>query len=85
MVFFYFLNVYLFKQKGGATPLYIAVQQGDEQIIQSLLEKGKTNVDLATLVLLLILSFSSFSSFFSFSFFYFFEYKGWKNSSLYCC
>ena len=37
------------------TPLYIAAQEGDEQIVQSLLEKGKPNVDLPDQVLLLIL------------------------------
>ena len=45
------------------TPLYIAAQEGDEQIVQSLLKKGKPNVDLPDQVLLLICFFS-----FSFSF-----------------
>ena len=63
--FFYFFNI-----KDGVTPLYVAAQKGDEQIVQILLEKGNPNVDLPTLVLLLILSFSSFSSFFIFLFFF---------------
>ena len=37
--------------KDGVTPLFIAAQQGHEQIVQILLEKGKANVDLANKVL----------------------------------
>ena len=55
-----FVNV-----KGGATPLFIAAQQGHEQIVQILLEKGNPNVDLATEVILLIVSFSFSLSHFS--------------------
>ena len=61
--FFYFFLI----RKEGATPLSIAAENGDEQIVQLLLEKGKANVDLPNLVLLLIVSFSFFS--FSFSIF----------------
>ena len=38
--------------KNGATPLFIASQNGHEQIVQILLEKGEPNVDLANKVLL---------------------------------
>ena len=55
MVFLFPIKFYL---KGGATPLRIAAQQGNEQVVQLLLEKGKGNVDLATKVILLILTFS---------------------------
>ena len=58
-----------FNVKNGATPLYIAAQQGHEQIVQILLEKGNSNVDLETKVILLIVSFffslSHFSIFFN--------------------
>ena len=57
-----FLNV-----KDGATPLFIAACEGHEQIVQILLEKGNSNVDLETKVLLLIVSF-----FFHFLIFLFF-------------
>ena len=52
--------------KDGRTPLYIAAQNGHEQIVEILLEKGNPNVDLADhQVILLIVSFSfSFFSFF---------------------
>ena len=43
--------------KNGATPLFIAAQNGYEQVVQILLEKGEPNVDLAFEVILLILSF----------------------------
>ena len=80
---FYFFNV-----KDGTTPLYIAAQNGHEQIVQILLERG-ANVDLADEVILLIVSFSfSFLLFFSFSlshFSIFLLLKEWSNSSLYCC
>ena len=74
---FFFLNV-----KTGATPLHIAAFKGHEQIVQILLEKGNSNVDLETKVLLLIVSF--FFHFLSF-FYFFFKCKGWSNSSSYCC
>ena len=68
---FAFSSFYFFNQKYGATPLYIAAENGHEQIVEILLEKGKPNVDLADKVILLIL----FLFFFSFSFFYFFNVK----------
>ena len=43
-----------FYLKNGITPLHIAAQNGHEQIVQLLLEKGKPNVNLVTKVLLLI-------------------------------
>ena len=58
--------------KDGTTPLYVAAQNGHEQTVQILLEKGEPNVDLADQV---ILSIVSFHFFFTFSFFYFFNVK----------
>ena len=46
-----------FNVKSGATPLYVAAFQGEERIVQILLEKGKPNVDLADQVILLFVSF----------------------------
>ena len=37
--------------KDGITPLYVAAQNGHEQIVQILLEKGESNVDLPDQVL----------------------------------
>ena len=71
--FFFFFQFLIFRffihVKNGATPLYVAAQEGHEQIVEILLEKG-ANVDLPDKVLLLIVFFFFF--FFSFSFFYFF-------------
>ena len=50
----------------------MAAQEGHEQVVQILLEKGKPNVDLADQVILLIVSFS-FSFSFSFSHFSYFS------------
>ena len=75
-------SIFFFNVKNGVTPLYIAAQNGHEQIVQLLLEKGNPNVDLPDQVILLILSFFFF---FTFPFFYFFSCTGWRNSSLYCC
>ena len=68
-LFFHFLIFLFFNAKDGATPLCIAAQKGDEQIVQLLLEKGKANVDLADQVILLIVSFL-FLFFFHFSHFF---------------
>ena len=54
--------------KEGVTPLFIAAEEGYEQIVQLLLEKGKPNVDFATKVILLIV----FLFFFHFLIFLFF-------------
>ena len=51
-LFFTFSFFYFFYLKNGETPLYFAVKKGDEQIIQSLLERG-ANVDLVDKVLLI--------------------------------
>ena len=53
----------IFNFKDGATPLFIAAQEGHEQVVQLLLEKGKPSVDLADQVNLFIWFF-----FFPFSF-----------------
>ena len=45
-------------QKDGRTPLFIAAQNGYEQIVQILLEKGKPNVDLAEWVIIVIIIFN---------------------------
>ena len=57
--FYFFFNV-----KDGETPLFVAAEYGDEQIVEILLEKGKANVDLPDKVLLLIVSFSFLFLFF---------------------
>ena len=49
--------------KNGVTPLYIAVREGHEQIVQLLLEK-EAKADLADKVILLIVFLFSFSFFF---------------------
>ena len=66
--FFFFFFTFSFSDsffdvKDGVTPLFFAAQEGYEQIVQILLEKG-ANVDLADKVILLIV-------FFFFFFFYF--------------
>ena len=87
--FFHFL-IFLFSKCKGWKNSSLYVQEGHEQIVQILLEKGKPNVNLATKVILLIVSFSfsfffslsHFSSLFHLNFFYFFLIsKGWSNSS----
>ena len=74
-LFFHFLispffSFYFFNAKNGVTPLYIVAQNGYEQVVQILLEKGEPNVDLADQVILLIVSFIFFFFFFSFSSFF---------------
>ena len=59
-----------FNVKDGTTPLFVAVENEYEQIVQILLEKG-ANVDFAKKVILLIVSFSFFF-FFQFLIFLFF-------------
>ena len=69
-IFFFlnFLKIYLFlNQKTGISPLFVAAENGYEQIVDILLEKGEPNVDLPDQVLLLILFF-----FFHFLIFLFF-------------
>ena len=57
--FFYFLIfLFFFNVKDGRTPLFIAAEEGYEQIVEILLEKGNPNVDLPDKVLFLIVSFS---------------------------
>ena len=43
----------IFFLKDGRTPLFVAAENGYEQIVRVLLEKGNPNVDLADQVLLL--------------------------------
>ena len=65
-----YFSIFFFNVKNnGVTPLFIAAQKGNGQIVHILLEKG-ANVDLANEVLLLIVSFS-FLFFFFFQFFIF--------------
>ena len=71
--FFFTLSFFYFNVKNGVTPLYIAAQEGYEQIVQFLLEKGNPNVDLPTKVLLLIVFFL-FLFLFQFLIFLFFFY-----------
>ena len=76
-LFHFFFIYFLLNLKDRTTPLYIAAQNGHEQIVQILLEKGKSHIDLATEVLLFILLlillswFLIFFSFFHFLNFYF--------------
>ena len=79
VITFFFLFLFLiflifFYVKEGESPLHAAAQNGHEQTIQILLEKGKANVDHQDQVYLLIVSFSFSFSFFSFSVFYFFYF-----------
>ena len=80
---FSFFSFFYFFHKNGVTPLYVAVQEGHEQIVQILLEKGKPNVDLATMVnyfsVYLLLCYYYFSLSFSFSFFTFSFFQ------IFCC
>ena len=65
LIFLFFFNV-----KDGLTPLFVAAENGHEQIVEILLEKGKPNVNLPDQVILLIVSFFFF--FFHFLIFLFF-------------
>ena len=49
--FFFFTFHFFLYEKDGRTPLFIAVQNGEEQVVETLLEKEKLNVDLATEVI----------------------------------
>ena len=73
LFFFHFLSFFYFflHLKDGTTPFYIAAQNGHEQIVQILLDKGRANVDLADEVILLIVSFSFFFSVSHFSILFF--------------
>ena len=64
--FFFISHVTIFDYlKNGVTPLLVAAQEGHEQIVEILLEKGNPNVDLADhQVFLLNFNFDSFSFFF---------------------
>ena len=55
LFFFSFSHIFYFdkNEKNGATPLWVAVFIGHEQIVEKLLEKG-ANVDLANKVLLIV-------------------------------
>ena len=55
LFFFSFSFFYFFNVKYGITPLYVAAQKGDEQIVQNLLEKGKANVALGDQVIVLFI------------------------------
>ena len=52
---FSFFSIFFFNVKDGVTPLFMAADNGYEQIVQILLEKGKPNVDLATEVIVLFI------------------------------
>ena len=55
LFFFFFFSFFkFFKLKDGRTPLFIAAHNGDEHIVQILLEKGEPNVNLSTKVLLFL-------------------------------
>ena len=63
-MFFESFSLFFFHLKSGVTPLYVAAQNGHEQTVQILLEKGKPNVDLADQVIFVDLISFSFSFFF---------------------
>ena len=71
---FYISHFQISNVKDGFTPLFIAAEEGHEQIVQILLEKGRANVDLPDKVLFFVSFSFSFSFWFSFlsSFFHFF-------------
>ena len=72
--FFESFSIFFCILKDGVTPLFVAAQNGHEQTVQILLEKGKPNVDLADEVIFIdLISFSFLFLFFSlFSLFTFF-------------
>ena len=72
-----------FYWKDGTTPLHIAARKGHAQIVQLLLEKGKSNVDHANKVPLILFICWFFLYFLNFLFSFY--QKGWNNSSFYCC
>ena len=50
-----FSFLFSFYLKDGQTPLHFAVQNGHEQIVQILIEKGNPNVNLPDKVLIIIM------------------------------
>ena len=77
--FFFFFSLshfsIFFNAKDGRTPLFFAAQQGHEQIVQILLEKGSPNIDVILFdcffffFFLFLFFFFSLSYFFTFFFF----------------
>ena len=60
-LFTFSLFTFFFNVKNGETALYIAAQNGHEQIVQILLEEGKANADLANKSVFFFFSFLFFS------------------------
>ena len=81
LISFFYSNFlfFCFLKKTGATPLYIAAQNDQDQVIQILLEKGGANVDLARLVYF----YFSLLYFFFILLFFFFECKKDRTTPLY--
>ena len=50
-LFHFLIFLFFFYAKDGRTPLYVAAQEGYEQVVEILLKKGNANIDLATKVL----------------------------------
>ena len=73
------LSLFCFQKDYGATPLYVAAQNGHGQIVQLLLEKGKPNINSQRKVLCFFFFFFFFLSFF-FILFSFFFFEPWSLS-----